>query len=220
MAKSRIIKDLANGSVDIYTAMKRLKILLMDFPNPEIEKWVNYELNGYPHSDTLPKYRIYRGEVIASFFVGYAKYTGTRISISHLPENIQKLIVECYVTNSLSSIISMKDNKEYSTGKNLSPDIYNELCKGSNIDSIISATVNITKNAPIEILVAVENKLLEILYLLEKEFGVLDDLDIDMNDKSEEQIDDISSKIVNIIYIDNSVTIGNDNKISNSHFET
>ena len=65
------------------------------------------------------------------------------------------------------------------------------------------------------IIPVVENLLLETFLLLEKEFGVLDDLDIDWDSKTEDEQQVIVEKII-IIFQDNSVSVGNGNKIKNS----
>ena len=46
MAKSQIIKDLANGKVDTQTALKRTKVLLQDLENDDLLDWVNYEISS------------------------------------------------------------------------------------------------------------------------------------------------------------------------------
>lgn len=58
----------------------------------------------------------------------------------------------------------------------------------------------------------IENKLLDILLVLEKEFGSLDDLDIDISNKSKAELQDVATQITYIIN-DNSVIIGDGNKI-------
>ena len=63
----------------------------------------------------------------------------------------------------------------------------------------------------------IENRLLDVLILLEKEFGVLDDLDIDVESKSEDEKEGIVKQLQIIIFNDNSVTIGNGNKIKDSN---
>ena len=65
------------------------------------------------------------------------------------------------------------------------------------------------------IIPVVENLLLETFLLLEKEFGALDDLDIDWDSKTEDEQKVIVEKII-IIFQDNSVSVGNGNKIKNS----
>ena len=63
----------------------------------------------------------------------------------------------------------------------------------------------------------VENKLLDILRYLEKQFGNLDELDIDVNNKSEQELKEIVNHIYVLLYNDQSVTIGNDNEFNNSN---
>ena len=48
MAKSKVIKELANGTIDTLTALKRAKVLLYDLDNQEISDWINCEITGYP----------------------------------------------------------------------------------------------------------------------------------------------------------------------------
>ena len=54
------------------------------------------------------------------------------------------------------------------------------------------------------------------MLLLEEEFGNLDDLDVDLLSKPEEKIREIEDKIFVIIYEDNSITIGDNNKMKNT----
>ena len=70
MARSKIIKDLANGDVDTLTALKRAKVLLANFDNPEVKAWINSEITGYPSDTTLPDYRITKGTLVGSYFKG------------------------------------------------------------------------------------------------------------------------------------------------------
>ena len=62
----------------------------------------------------------------------------------------------------------------------------------------------------------IENKLLDILILLEREFGSLDELDIDVTTKSEEELKNINNQILVLIYNDYSVSIGDGNKIKDT----
>ena len=55
---------------------------------------------------------------------------------------------------------------------------------------------------------------------MEKEFGVLDELDIECSDKSDQEINEVCQKILNVIYVDKSITIGDDNKINKSDIHT
>jgi hypothetical protein len=55
------------------------------------------------------------------------------------------------------------------------------------------------------------------LRYLEKQFGNLDELDIDVDNKSEQELKEIVNHIYVLIYNDQSVTIGKDNEFNNSN---
>lgn len=215
MAKSMIIKELANSEIDTVTALKRLKILLFNLDKTELNDWVNCELNGYKDIKTIPPYRRFRGSLIANFVIGnsvhLAKYTNTPITTANLPNNIRDAIEEVVFYESIAAINSMKGQE---LGKIIPPEFYGYLTKGTNISSIISARVNINNYAPVEVIAAVENRVLEILVLLEKEFGNLDDLDINYDLKTKQELQKVCDQIINIIYVDKSISIGDDNKIA------
>ena len=70
MAKSKIIRDLANGEVDTITALKRAKVLVSDLNNDEISEWLDYEISGYPTEAIIPSYRKVHGSLMGSYFKG------------------------------------------------------------------------------------------------------------------------------------------------------
>ena len=70
MAKSKIIKDLANGVVDTQTALKRTKVLLQDLGDKDLLNWVSYEIGGYPDDSDVPEYRVVSGQLYGSYFKG------------------------------------------------------------------------------------------------------------------------------------------------------
>ena len=65
----------------------------------------------------------------------------------------------------------------------------------------------------------IQYRLLEILLLLEEEFGSLDDLDIDFTKKTNDKAIVIQKKIYNIM-VDNHIEIGDQNKIVKSDILT
>lgn len=56
MAKSQIIKDLANGKFSLKTSLKRAKVLMSGLNDKRALTWINNELVGYSSSDKLPDY--------------------------------------------------------------------------------------------------------------------------------------------------------------------
>ena len=67
-----------------------------------------------------------------------------------------------------------------------------------------------------EIISSVENKVLDAMLILENQFGCLDDLDIDLSGTAELKVNEIEKQLLVIIYNDNSISIGDKNKITES----
>lgn len=218
MPKSKIIKELANSTIDTATTLKRLKILLLEFDKPELNEWVNSELNGYKNINSLPDYRVFQGQVYATFLVGYMKYTNVALPLIELSDDERKFIRRCPFVQGISAICSFAENESLKIV--IPPEVYPSLTRGTNIDSIIEAHVSISQTAPQEIITAIETRILEILCLLEKQFGILDDLDLDFSSKSSKEIEALSTKIINIINVDKSISIGDSNKIAKTDIKT
>ena len=49
MAKSKIIKELANKEISLEVAFNRLLIIASDIGNTDLIDWATNELNGYPN---------------------------------------------------------------------------------------------------------------------------------------------------------------------------
>lgn len=221
MAKSKIIKELANSSIDTATTLKRLKILLLNLDKTELNKWVDCELNGYKNIEEIPQYRRFNGQLIANFIIGNSvkmvKYSNTPLPTANLSTEIRDVIEEVVFCEGISAVKSMAGEE---IGRVIPPEFYAYIMRGTNISSITSARVNISKSAPLEVIAAVESKVLEILVVLEKEFGNLDELDLDCDSKTDQELQAVCERIINIIYVDKSITIGDDNKISKSDIIT
>ena len=132
---------------------------------------------------------MFRGQLNANFVIGNSirltKYTNTPLSTVNLPDDIRDAVEEVVFCEAIAAINSMEGQK---LGKIILPEFYSYLTKGTNISQITSAKVTINNSAPIELIVAVENRILEILVLLEKEFGNLNDLDINCDTKTEQEL--------------------------------
>ena len=101
--------------------------------------------------------------------------------------------------------------------KPIPAEYYPYIAQANNDLGMIIATASVELNMPkvLNIFPKVESKLLDILSYLEKQFGNLDDLDIDIESKSEKELNNIINHIHVLIYNDKSVTLGDNNKIKN-----
>lgn len=227
MAKSMIIKDIANGAIDTTTALKRAKILFDSLDNAELMDWVNYEITGYPTDAKLPDYRVQRGELKGSYFKGsmasHMKWTDVSIPLGKMPADVLDdfLSVSFYDgVNALKQLIEKADNGNLI--KPIPADLFPYIAKCNNDPymNIIAARVVVSTHCVTNIFSVIENRLLDALLLLEKEFGILDDLDIDTSTKSPEDIQTIAKKVYVIIYNDHSIHIGDGNKIKDTNIVT
>lgn len=226
MAKSQIIKELANGTVDTQTALKRTKVLLQELDNEKLLEWINYEIEGYPSTDDLPEYRKIGGQLYGTYFKGsmanHMTYKHVPLPLGNMPSDDIKEMLTTNITQGVEALKSMIEESEkgdnYGLSKVVPADYYPMIAAYNDDPYMIIVTVTVELNMPQirNIFPKVENKLLDILRYLEKQFGNLDDLDIDVDSKSKDELKEISKHIYVIIYNDQSITIGNKNKIKDS----
>lgn len=213
MARSQFIIDIIKNDIDIHTALKRLKVLLFDFENDELNKWVKNEICGYRGDAVVPNYRVVTGDIFGSVWIYRAKYTRILLSPSNLPNEMFDYYLNYKIRDDINTFINETcQNEKYFI--NIKHECYKYLKINTNITSIISAYVEFPASFKNEIVSNVESKVIEILLELEKEYGNLDSYDIDV--KSSANVNSIEEKIYNIIYNDNSITIGDNNKIKDT----
>lgn len=227
MAKSQIIKDLANSAVDTQTALKRTKVLLQELDNDELLQWINYEIEGYPDDVKVPEYRVIGGQLYGSYFKGsiatHIKYTHVPLPLGNLPDEIKEDILTVKITQGIEALKGIiEESQKNENGGLIKPipaEFYPLIAQANNDLGMIIATASVELNMAkiLNIFPKVESKLLDILSFLEKQFGNLDDLDIDIESKSDEELERITNHIYVMIYNDNSVTLGNNNKIKDSN---
>ena len=225
MAKSKIIKDLANGEVDTITALKRAKVLVSALNNAEISKWLDYEISGYPKEATIPSYRKVRGILMGSYFKGsmasHMTWTNVSLPLGKMPDKTKEVLLSVVFQEGIESLKKLAERSE-ATGteisKSIPADFFPAITTYNNDPymMITSARVIVGEHIISNIFSIIENKLLDMLMILEKEFGCLDELDIDTTTKSEEEIEAINNRILVLVFNDNSVTIGDENKIKDT----
>lgn len=225
MAKSEIIKDLANSKVDVFTALKRAKVLFTALGNDDLLLWINNELSGYPNDAPLPDYRIVRGTLIGSYIRGsmahHMKWTKVSIPLGEMPIEVQDALLNVLLPESvtgLHKLVELSNSENNPLVKAVPADFfpYISTCNKDPFMVITSANVVISQHIIWDVLSVIENILLDILIMLEKEFGILDELDIDPSGKQLDELDELSKKLVIHIYNDNRVSLGDRNRINNS----
>lgn len=161
MAKSKIIKELANKEVSLEVAFNRLLIIASDLNNDDLVNWATNELNGYSKDSKIPKYREGKmGHIVYSGINGRIQVNNQPLPLSIFDKELLDYIRINYFDQDIATI------EQFAFGDN------------GNIG--------------------------------------LDDLDIDTNVKN---LKEINNKLNIIIFEDNSVTIGDGNKLKNNLFQ-
>lgn len=79
MPKSKIIKELVDGSVSMETSLNRLYLLAHDVGQTDLMEWAQKEIKGYGEEDVLPDYRITK-----SYSFIYSGING-RLQVKNVP---------------------------------------------------------------------------------------------------------------------------------------
>ena len=203
-------------SVEI--ALKQLKVLLAEFDKPEMLKWVNAELQGYDDTDVLPEYRVIVGNLVGNFLNYYTKCTHISIPLkSDAPKELVEMCSQVRLYDSLSALRALTEtDREFGRQINASLLPYVQQFSAISMTALLNATVEFSQTQVKNVFSRVENAVLDVLLLLEKEFGNLDDLDIDLTSKSNDEIQNIASNIMILLYNDNSIVIGDNNRMKDT----
>lgn len=215
MAKSKIIKELANKEISLEVGFNRLLIIASDIGNYDLIDWATNELNGYSNESKIPTYRKSKmGHIIYSGINGHLQVKNQPLPLSAL----DKEIVEYLSVNPFYHDIATIERFAFGDNGNIGLDLTEfagNVYKNTKIQCI-SISMNFPKEVFLGIVSTIRTKLIRILIELDKEFGCLDDLDIDT---SEKQLKNLTDKLNVIIYEDNSITVGNSNKLKNNVFQ-
>jgi hypothetical protein len=78
--------DLASGNVDVATVLRKCKLLAAHLESAEFAQWVEWELNGYPESQSTPEYRRLAITYYASFYGLGWKVPQAAVPLQVVPE--------------------------------------------------------------------------------------------------------------------------------------
>jgi AbiTii len=216
MARSQILKDLVSGDNNLESVLLRLKIILSDLENEEINNWIDSEIQGYENTEDVPSYRILQGRPIGTFILGSLfhglKHTNAQIPLGHIPKDIKDDLLTLHLTDGLLGIKSLLESEG-----TIAKSVTTEFCHSISQEGLIvtGMEVVIGKNHIQGVIANIKNKLMNILLKIEKEFGNLDSLDTFAEETDTQALQSIEQYIINVIF-DESIKIGDNNKIKSS----
>ena len=216
MAKSKILKELANNEVPLDGALKRLLIICDDLDYKELFSWAEKELNGYFGEESVPEYRnIGMGQILYSglkgSMVSHLKLTNQPFPIQWMPSKFMDYVCNNYERSTIANIVERaKTTSTYSV----------DLTSLAGFIQVGIAFTSITQkfdsSSYAEIVNKLSNILLKIFMKLDKEYGNLDELDIDVSGKEKAQIISFEKQLIVEIGEINFINIGDGNTIKNS----
>lgn len=216
MAKSKIIKELANNQISMEVALQRLMIIASDLDNEELSAWAEAELRGYSQTDTLPEYRnIQSIHFIYSGINGSFKVTNCPFTFTSVLEDILSDIYNVPIMDSVSSLQNFVDNPDKQSYRRDFSMLNGLVLQRTGIQCT-SIYQTVPLNFLQNILSQIKTILMNIFLKLDKEYGCLDNLDVDTTAKTPDEVDAINKVVNNYIFIDNSVNVGDRNKLKGS----
>ena len=217
MAKSKILKELANNEIALDVAFKRLLLICNDLNYTEIFAWAEKELNGYGVEEPVPENRnLGVGKLMYSGLKGTMasclKLSNQPLPIQWIPEKYMDLLCNNYERCTIANIV-----ERAKSGSNFSRDL-TSLAGGISVGiAFTSISQRFDSSTYMEIVNKVSNILFKIFMKLDKEYGNLDDLDIDTAGKSVEEVANFEKMLIIEVGELKMINIGSDNTIKNSN---
>ena len=221
MAKSKIIKELANNDVSLEVALRRLLVIASDIEDTTLLNWVTYELNGYKVESQFPDYRIIpSGNVRYSGVINGAAHVKNHSFPLHAvsPETLKMMMEPYEVKESVSVLEKIVADKMTDMKRDLSffqEKVFNE-SKGQL--QCLEIWVSMDFLVFERVLSALRTRILETLLTLDKKIGNLDELDLDISNVN---LDEVKQIVLNILYQGSTLQLGANNnmtKDNSTHF--
>ena len=99
-------KEILSPNCDIVNVLRKAHLIAVKLKLSDFDQWIQYELNGYTDKESCPEYRKVRGTL--KYFNQY--YGWYPIIIQN--NEIEKIICEKNISNSISEIVSLSDSSE------------------------------------------------------------------------------------------------------------
>lgn len=218
MAKSKILKEVANNEISVEIALRRLYIIASDLEDDALITWIDKELNGYSEEDSVPEYRnIGAGSICYSGTKGsmmsHIKISNSPLPFQCIPKEFQEMTKNHYRRDTIASIEQESKQKEAFIND------FSALIPYMNIGVAITTLYRQYDPSVFrEIVNKMSAMLLKIYTKLDKVIGNLDDLDI--GDITHQKREDVTTYIEKIVFTDNSIHVGDGNKIEKSELRT
>jgi len=193
-----LLREIQNSAVSsdesVASLLRKCKILAARLGSIEFKEWVDYELNGYPRIEDIPKYRIItiaiRGDFSGAFGSGL---TNGEIPLSCIPDEFKETLAKTHFAHPVSSLESLIEESDGGSVKEYWPaDVTRALGRKVYRDmTCLQAWKVIPTNRLIGILDIIRNKVLSFVLEIEGESPDAGDAPVNSNPVAEETVKQI-----------------------------
>ncbi len=200
MPKSQIIKDVVESSVSLDQSLTRLYVIANDLNNTQLAQWATQELNGYRKDAAVPEYRKTRCfSLHYSGINGRFQVTNTPLPKVWLSSEIAEFVSNVMILDGIRSVEGFASSEQ--GAMKYRPELAGDVSAATQGEVTCSS---ITQTIPASIFQAVctevKLRIISALTELEKEYGCLDDLGIDISDRNPKQIQAKNDKLNQIVF--------------------
>jgi len=159
-------------SVDVSYLLRKCKILAVRLKNPEFNKWVDQELNGYKDVDSLPDYRVFRVHSKGYFSgPGGSGLKNADIPLSCIEKKFRNQLEKSYCMQPIGAYTDLlKNPKATSFQESWPPDLVAHVGQGIyQYLNCLSAWKVIPRGSIVSLVDAVRNRVLSFVLEIETE---------------------------------------------------
>ena len=200
MPKSQIIIDVVEENVTLEKSLSRLLILAKDIQNPTLEKWAQCEINGYKEREDIPEYRVVGGCYLKyNGFNGNYQVSNVTLSNSWLDGKLVEKMANYAIFDGIKTIEETikKGETSFIDRTDLAEMVHKKSDGGI---TCVALHQIIPLNVFVNICAELKIKLISVLYELEKTYGCLDDLGIDITKTKASVVKNVNNEVNKIVY--------------------
>ena len=204
MRRSKIIKDIVQNNKSVSTALQELLVITHELDNKELNRWIRNELTGYNSEDELPSYRKnLPNTILYSGQNGLTNVNNLPLPIQYFGEYKEQIVNLNFMDSCIGEIENAIENtKDCNMGRNLTM-FAGIISKNTNNQiTCFNIFMKFGNNAFEYILSNVRVKIIDSLLLLEKKFGILDELYFEEDKMIPDKTDKVNKQINSIIFSD------------------
>ena len=202
MPKSQIIKDIVEDAVPLAKSLYRLYVLSLDVKNNKLSEWALSELKGYQKTDSIPEYRKTKSANFTySGINGRFQVSKIHLPIGWIPEELLDRLINIDASEGIDLIENFaREQNGMAIDRSDLAGFVSKATKGDV--QCTSINQHIPQSFYAGICAEVKSKMIQALFELERKYGNLDNLGIDISNKKPQELiadnDSLNRMVLNV----------------------